>query len=203
MANGRQSKKGNSGRDSGGFVAMPWSALDSSAYARLGYPAKALLFELARQFVIDNNGRLLCSMNYLSKRGWTSSDVVTRAKRELIDAGFIFETVKGRRPNRASWYALTFHTLNKIPGYDVGALGGFERSAFTKNTLNKNASLTPAHGAKAISIAPVKGVETIPPTPANGAIKPPLCNSSTPANEHLLDIPSTGGENNQEKADDP
>ena len=60
MANGRnRGQKGDSGRDAGGFVALPWSVLDCPAYARLSHPARALLFELARQFVRDNNGRLL------------------------------------------------------------------------------------------------------------------------------------------------
>ena len=80
MANGRnRGHKGDSGRDAGGFIALPWSVLDCPAYARLSHPARALLFELARQFVRDNNGRLLASAAYLAKRGWKSADVITRA----------------------------------------------------------------------------------------------------------------------------
>ena len=98
MANGRnRGHKGDSGRDAGGFIALPWSVLDCPAYARLSHPARALLFELARQFVRDNNGRLLASAAYLAKRGWKSADVITRAKRDLIEAGFIHETVRGQR----------------------------------------------------------------------------------------------------------
>ncbi len=86
MANGRnRGQKGDSGRDAGGFVALPWSVLDCPAYAALSHPARALLFELARQFVRDNNGRLLASAAYLAKRGWKSADVITRAKRDLIE----------------------------------------------------------------------------------------------------------------------
>jgi len=73
MANGRnKSTKRDAGRMAGGFVAMPWAVLDSGAYARLSHPAKALLMELARQYVRDNNGRLLLSSAYLSKRGWNT-----------------------------------------------------------------------------------------------------------------------------------
>ena len=58
MANGRnKARKGDSGRDSGGFIALPWSVLDCPAYARLSMHARALLLEVARQFVRDNNGR--------------------------------------------------------------------------------------------------------------------------------------------------
>lgn len=154
MANGRNGKRAGSGRDAGGFVALPWSVLDCPAYARLSHPARSLLLEVARQYVRDNNGRLLMSAAYLSKRGWKSSDVITRAKRELLDAGFIFETVKGRRPNRASWYAITWQTLDQIGGFDDCAAGEFDRSAYLKSVPIKNASLSPSHGVERPPIAP-------------------------------------------------
>jgi hypothetical protein len=128
MANGRNGKrKGDTGRDSGGFIALPWSVMDCPVYAGLSHPAKALLLEFARQFVRDNNGRLLASRAYLAGRGWKSADVIQRAKDELLAAGFIFETVKGQRPNKASWYAVTWRTLDRHPGYDHGAVESFER----------------------------------------------------------------------------
>ena len=131
MANGRnKGAKGDSGRDAGGFIALPWSVVDSAAYQALGHPAKALLTEIARQFVRDNNGRLLCSMAYLGDRGWKSNDVITRAKNELLAAGFIYETVKGHRPNKASWYAVTWRALDRRPDYDAGAVEGFVRGAY-------------------------------------------------------------------------
>lgn len=131
MANGRnKGAKGDAGRDAGGFIALPWSVVDSPAYQALGYPARALLTDIARQFVRDNNGKLLCSMAYLSLRGWKSWDVLARAKAELLAAGFIYETVKGQRPNKASWYAVTWRVLAKHPGYDAGAAEGFVRGAY-------------------------------------------------------------------------
>ena len=111
--NGRNGHKPSAGRDAGGFVALPWSVLDSDAYAGLSHPARALLLEFARQFVRDNNGRLLATSGRLSKRGWLSEDVIHRAKQELLNAGFIYETVKGGRPNRASWYAVTWQRLDR------------------------------------------------------------------------------------------
>ena len=136
MANGRnRGTKGDSGRDAGGFVALPWTVLDCPAYASLSYPARALLMEVARQFVRDNNGRMLLSIAYLRKRGWKSSDVITRAKRELLAAGFIFETVMGHRPNKASWYAVTWRMLDKLQGYDEGAIESFVRGAYKSTVL--------------------------------------------------------------------
>ena len=53
MANGRNPKKRghDSSRDAGGFVALPWSVLDSAAYQGLSHPARSLLLEIARQVV--------------------------------------------------------------------------------------------------------------------------------------------------------
>lgn len=185
MSNGRNSgRKGDSGRDGGGFVALPWSVLDCPSYARLSHPARSLLFELARQFVRDNNGRLLASAAYLSKRGWKSADVITRAKRELIAAGFIHETVMGHRPNKASWYAVTWRALDKLPGYDAGAAETFRRGAY------QNASLIPSHGVERPVIAPSHGVGIAPPAPSHGAIRPVLRVRSTPSHGNHLEKPS-------------
>jgi hypothetical protein len=85
---------------------------------------------MARQFTGSNNGRLLASAAYLRKRGWTSSDTISRAKADLMRAGFIFETVKGQRPNKASWYAITWQTLDRHPGFDPGAVELFRRGAY-------------------------------------------------------------------------
>lgn len=123
-----------SGRDPGGFIALPWSVVDSAAYRQLSMHARGLLVEVARQYVRDNNGRLLLSLAYMKTRGWRSASMLTKAKRELIAGGLIFETVKGHRPNRASWYALTWYSLDKINGYDAGAEACFVRAAYKKNT---------------------------------------------------------------------
>lgn len=192
MANGRQNgRKADTGRDSGGFVALPWTVLDCAAYARLSHPARALLMEFARQFVRDNNGRLLASSAYLAKRGWRSADVVTRAKRELLKAGFIFETVKGHRPNRASWYAVTWRTLDKLVGLDPGAAECFERGAYQKGEPLKIATHVPPHGVEKTPIALSGGVERPPPMPSHGAIRATFATCSTPSHGNHLEKPST------------
>lgn len=185
MANGRNSgKRGDTGRDSGGFVALPWSVLDCPAYAALSHPARSLLLEIARQFVRDNNGRLLASAAYLSKRGWTSTDVITRAKRELITAGFIHETVKGHRPNKASWYAVTWRALDRVPGYDAGAAETFVRGAY------QNANLRPSRGVEGNAIAPSNGVGQPSPAPSRGPIRAISVHLPTPSHGHPLEMPS-------------
>lgn len=186
MANGRNPKKRghDSSRDAGGFVALPWAVLDSQAYRQLSHPARSLLLEIARQVVGDNNGRLLASASYLAPRGWSSNDVITRAKRELLEAGFVHETVKGQRPNRAGWYAVTWRALDRHDGYDTGASAAFERGAYARRL--KNACLTPPAGAKRPQIAPSGGVGASAVAPPHGAIRGGFGPRSTPPHgDHL------------------
>lgn len=198
-------------REPGGYCALPWSVIDSKAYQSLSYPATALLIELARQYVRDNNGRLLLSLRYMSERGWRSKDVIERARRELLDAKLIYQTAQGHRPNKASWYALTWYTLDKIPGYDAGAVEGFRRGMYNtfqpstpaptrealfdkwrghgKTAAPKINMLRPSGGVERAAIAPAGGVEALSIAPANGAIRALLPPLSTPANGHHLDKP--------------
>jgi hypothetical protein len=126
----RKKRYAGSSRDPGGFVILPWVVLDAPSYAALSYPAKALLIEVARQFHGDDNGRMILTRRYLAGRGWKSHDVVKRATDELIEAGFLYRTVMGARPNRAAWFAVTWLSLDRLDGYDPGAAGGFGRSAY-------------------------------------------------------------------------
>lgn len=146
--------------------------------------------EIARQYVRDNNGRLLASVAYLAKRGWRSADVITRAKRELIDAGFIHETVKGHRPNKASWHAVTWYLLDPHPGYDPGAAATFERGRYERQGAAQNAVLRPSHGIEKAAIAPWDGIEDRPPIPPDGAIKALVAPPSIPPDGNHLEKPS-------------
>lgn len=185
MARDKRRKGQDNSRDAGGFVALPWAVLDSAAYQGLSHPARSLLMELARQYVRDNNGRLLASRAHLATRGWKSADVIQRAKDELIAAGFVHETVKGQRPNKASWYALTFFSIDRIPGYDTGALESFVRGAY-----RKNASLSPSHGTESTPIVPSHGTEASSPVPSHGTIRPQKRTRSIPSHGHHLEKPS-------------
>lgn len=186
MANGRNSGKGPARyRDQGRFLALPFSVIDSDAYRNLSHPARSLLVEIDRQYGFDNNGRLLASYAYLRKRGWTSADTITRAKRELLAAGFIHETVKGCRPNKASWYAVTWRSLDRLKGYDEGAVESFVRSAYVKNV-----PLKPIGGQGGRLIGPCRslGVPTV--RPSEGAIGGRLAMSPEPQDGNHLDMPS-------------
>lgn len=186
-------KRLDSSRVAGGFVALPWSVMDSPAYIQLSHPAKSLLLELARQYVRDNNGRLLASLKRLRQRGWTSADVLTRAKRELIEAGLIHETCKGHRPNRASWYALTWFSLDQHDGFDPGAARAFERGAYLKN-----APLIPSRGIEKAGIAPGDGIERSDVAPSHGAIRAVSDGSPVPSDGNHLEGPSAADLNSED-----
>lgn len=191
----------SSERDGTRFVAMPDCVLCSPAYMALSHPARSLLMDIALQCVRDNNGQLLASMAHLQKRGWTSADTITRAKRELLEAGFIFETVKGHRPNKASWYAVTWRRLDRHPDYDHGAVESFDRSAYLKTTgkgsrsapaggVDKNARLKPPAGVGGPTIAPTDGIGSPRSTPPGGAIGALSVGPSTPPDGNHLEVPS-------------
>jgi hypothetical protein len=56
-----------------------------------------------------------------------------------------------QRPNKAAWYAVSWHALDRPPGYDPGAAESFVRSAY------KNAILSPSTGARKRRTAPSYG----------------------------------------------
>lgn len=206
-------------REPGGYCALPWSVIDSQAFQSLSYPAVALLIELARQYVRNNNGRLLLSANYLRSRQWRSKDVIERARRDLLDAKLIYQTVQGHRPNKASWYAITWYTLDKFPNYDAGAVEGFRRGMYASFQIPKIAPTRqalfdkwrghgkteapkidlnpPSSGVETAAINPDDGVESLSTTPADGAIRTLLYPLPTPSNGHHLDKPFCTGESVQ------
>lgn len=186
MANGRSyGRKRDSGRDSGRFMAMPLAVLTSPAYLGLRHPARSLLIEIAMQFNGHNNGQLLATDNHLSKRGWNSNSVIQRAKDALLAAELIFETVKGYRPNKASWYAITWQDLDTHKGYDSWAAKLFRRGMYRKNE-----GLNPSKGAAPCSLTPPGGARKVSPAPSGGAIQTGLPTSLTPPQRDHLEEPS-------------
>ena len=176
-------RKGDLARVPGGFVALPWSVLDSRAYAALSHADKALLIEIARQYVRDNNGRLLASRAYLAGRGWKSAGAIHKGIQNLLAASLIHQTVQGHRPNKASWFALTWYLLDPHPGYDPGAAATFERGSYLRATpapaakrqpprrTSKNAGPSPMVGTRKAPIGPMDGQESKPAGPMVGAIQ--------------------------------
>lgn len=126
------------------FVGIVRSVFECPAFHALQPYAYKLLLELASQYRGDNNGDLTAAWSILSKRGWRSKTTLWRSKGELIAAGFVYVTRKGRLPNTCELLALTWFPLDKSPKTDQEAFYGFERKAYLKNTP----LVAPAHDAK-------------------------------------------------------
>ncbi|MDO5667372.1 MAG: hypothetical protein Q4G44_06065 [Alcaligenaceae bacterium] len=106
-------KKNKADRDGAQFLALPHVVIESEAFKSLTGNAIKLLIDIAVQFNAMNNGRLSASWTYLSKkRGWTSKSTIKRSLNMLEDRNLIFCTRKGGLPNKAAWYAVTWHGLN-------------------------------------------------------------------------------------------
>ncbi len=100
-------------RDGKGFVPVPFVVLNSRAYLGLSAHARMLLFDLLSQFNGSNNGTLACPFTQMRARGWKSEATLFKAKQELIASKLICETRLGARPNRVSYYAVTFYDLDE------------------------------------------------------------------------------------------
>lgn len=125
-----RAKAAKAGRDPGQFVAWLKPVQQSPGWMRAEHTSRSLLMDLVHS---GRNGQLSASMRYLRDCGWSSSDTVTRAIRDLIDCGLLVETRKGRRPNVAAWYAATWLKLEHTEGLDINprnyTTGGYMQPA--------------------------------------------------------------------------
>lgn len=112
------------------FVAIVRSVFEAPDFHRLSPFATKLLLELASQYKGDNNGNLSAAWSLLKLRGWRSKTTLWRAKLELIEAGFVYVTRKGRMPNTCELLALTWFPLDPTPKFDPEALACFRSKAY-------------------------------------------------------------------------
>jgi hypothetical protein len=78
--------------------------------------------------------------------------------------------VKGRRPNRASWYAVSWFALDSHRDYDEGAAALFKRGAYRLDRTPQNASLNPRRGVSTPGIDPARGIIVGAVAPQAGAV---------------------------------
>jgi len=117
---------------SGAVLVVPHVVLNSLAYMTLSGTAVKLLYDIAMQYNLRNNGALLASWRYMNeKRGWTSSDALNKAKNELLEHDLISMTVQGRLPNKASWFGLTWQALDAIKGLEI-AVQSWPRGCYVR-----------------------------------------------------------------------
>lgn len=167
-------KRAKNKRDGRQFVAVPMVVLESPGYRAASHTARSLLLDIAMQYTGSNNGRLTASAKYLQVKGWTSNDTIVRARRELLECGLLIETRKGARPNKAAWYALTWHDLDQTSGLDLDPKlyrrGEYMRPE-TSGRDTKIAALAPSDGAESRPIAPSHGARPSTYAPSDGAVR--------------------------------
>lgn len=112
------------------FVALPYSVLNSPLFIALSPHAIKLLIDVTAQYRGDNNGDLSLAWKLMKPRGWRSEATLHKVKRELLDAGFLYETRKGYRPNVCSLFALTWHQLDASDKFDPDAKIDFTRGEY-------------------------------------------------------------------------
>ena len=154
-------KQSKAKRDGDRYLALPHVVIDSPSYRALGYPARALLIDVARQYTGSNNGRLVACAKYLKPLGWNSNDTVTRALGELKESGLLIETRMGMRPNRAAWFALGWYQLDAVPGMDIDPrtyrTGAYKIAALIPRGGVERVRTVPAGGVRASAVAPFAG----------------------------------------------
>ena len=98
------------------YVGLSKAMLTHEAFTGLSAIATKLLVGIAAQYNGYNNGDLACSWGLMKNRGWKSPDTLNKARRELIDKGFLVLTRQGMKyPKRASLYAVTWKPIDDSP----------------------------------------------------------------------------------------
>jgi len=151
----RKPHKGN--RIGEAFLALPYSVLNSPLFLKLSPHGVKLLLDVAAQYRGNNNGDLGIAWKLMQPRGWRSEATLHKAKRELVEAGFLYQTRQGLRPNTCSLFAVTWAGLDASDKFDHGAKAGFTRGEYRFKVplivvaaTNKNTVLTsPAVAVKA------------------------------------------------------
>ena len=159
MPRKKQWKESRNKRDSGAFISVPLSVVNSKVYCMASSHARMLLFDLFAQYRGNNNGDLCAAWKLMKPRGWRSQETLANAKRQLLDLGLIVEARKGARPNKASLYAVTWCALDECGGKLDMIPSAFPRGRYRlrdglPQPVRKNTSLnTPAVVARP-AIAP-------------------------------------------------
>ena len=170
----------DSSRDSGRYITLPISVLDSKTYQALSFSARAMLIDVFSQFKGENNGSLVACDKFLKPRGWRSKATIFKTINELRESGLLILTRQGMRPNKASLYGVAWFGLGKrvdVSKLDInGRMFESERHAWkAKERLLVNKMRPPLIGVRGLQIAPknVLKAETL------GSENGPICFKNT------------------------
>ena len=107
--------------EAGGFVSFYHCVLKSQAMQSLSAHSTKLLVDLLSQYKGQNNGDLCATFSMMQQRGWHSTGTLSRAIKELINAGLVEISRQGGR-HQCSLYAFTFYAVDDCKGkLDIAA----------------------------------------------------------------------------------
>ncbi len=174
----------------GPVIVLPKSVLDTDEMRALPASATKLRLAVLPQYNGPgrNNGAIRILMRQPRRYGFTSADTLTRARDDLLRAGFLQITRQGGT-NMVSLYALTWMGIDPVPGIDIKASPSPShlwqqqnahhrelpiRGKRKPRALNppKNAKPAPVIGATGATTAPFLGTRPSAIAPVIGAVRP-------------------------------
>jgi hypothetical protein len=164
----RISKKKPPEQVGSGYVALPFSVLDSPEYLSMRDRAKVMMIDLARQHNGRNNGHLHLAAGWLRKtRHWTSVDSIQKAKAELLGSKLAIKTRLGGLNIGPDRYALTWLDISNFSGLTEVSPSSYHRGAYLlKRVVEKHKGRSvrrirsvPASGAERPATAPTHGTK--------------------------------------------
>lgn len=152
------------------YSAIPHSVLDSVALRGASHTARSLLLELMRQHNGQNNGQLHLAEGWLKRRGWSSSsEVIQRAKLELMERNLIIKTRQGGLYIGPDRFAVTWLHISDFTGLEISRRTYHPGAWAALNHASENRN---EHTGKRGGVAPGNGVAACTTTPGDGAKSP-------------------------------
>lgn len=109
-------KKTSNRKERGSFTMLHHAITNSKNYRSLSGNAVKLLIDTMARYNGKNNGDFDYSLKNMKKWGWCSNDTISRAKKELLEKGWIVLTRQGGLHLGASLYALTIWSIDECGG---------------------------------------------------------------------------------------
>lgn len=104
-------------RRKGRFIGIPYHVANSTQFAKLSSHANKLLLDLLLQYTGSNNGRLSACWTLMRLRSWKSSSTLYKAKKELLDKGFVVVTKTGfKMRGHPTLLAITWNGIDECKG---------------------------------------------------------------------------------------
>lgn len=115
MPSAKQLERSKNRKSQGQYLALPRNVTGSEKFIKLSAHAVKLLVDLGRQYHGKNNGDLCMTWSMMKNRGWKSQDTLNKARKELVDTGFIMLTRQGGM-HQPSLYAITWQKIDECGG---------------------------------------------------------------------------------------